>query len=84
MKRSRDSDNCRYLVCHSTELVKDELRGANPLIFVYGIHGFGSNFVQTKSMLEKMIFFVLIMLIGYGVKWTLTGSYGPGNVFPDA
>jgi hypothetical protein len=66
------------------ELVKDELQGANPLIFVYGIHGFGPNSVQTKSICEKMFCFVLIMLIGYEVKWTLTGSYGPGNVFDDA
>ncbi len=69
------------------ELVKDELRGANPLIFVYGIHGFGPNSVQLDEIefiLFKNVFLVLIMLIGYEVKWTLTGSYGPGNVFDDA
>ena len=44
----------------------------------------GPESVQTKWIFEKMIFFVLIMLIGYEVEWTLTGSYGPGNVFDDA
>ena len=42
------------------ERLKDVLRGANPLIFVYGIHGFGSNSVhldEIKLIFEKNHFF---------------------------
>ena len=42
------------------ERLKDELRGANPLIFVYGIHGFGPNsvhFDEIEFILFKNVFF---------------------------
>ena len=94
MKRSRDSDSPRYFVClltrshhraRSARSWSSESKSANICIrnpwFWDQILSTGS---QTKLIFEKMFFFVLIMLIGYEVKWPLTGSYSHNNVFLDA